>query len=659
MLISQVKPDNKSIVNFFDNQHNFFTELKVTFIQNNQLLRAILWFPFHNKGRFLLEKIEIYHHNQWTQKKGDSYHFGMALAEHYTIVLLGKEITANERNAKNQLERRFRSIVTKLAANLKDELQPVYKTECEVSPDYLSITTKFEVNEEVIAGRIETNFYYPHTVDDKKYFEELLEKNIAANLENLERFHLVKSERIEEQKVYVTTIPILNPISEETYPNDFMDVSIHSEGRCQICDLPAVSSINSTVKINLKELERHIEDLLIMVVGDQFICKNCKRLVKKEKTIIKDVHSGQILAERYIDDLSVLGYMNKQEDMQRVLNAAVDHQVYFSEFETTFWNAFSFVASMKWDTYISELTRKELEMALRVYVSNIPSDATREKLMTVLKRLNLTVDEKQAFWRKANQLVVNHYLLVTVFGWDMKQEIAILGKNRAEFIFQYLPYPTGLESYKQRFDTYFSRDGSHEVIKLHNTIDHQQQQIRHLQHENGRLTQKLGQAYTRNSELEQTTVPLSNEVRNKSDILKIQQLKGLIEELKNEISLVTVPIEEEEQTAEMILTEEHIEQEPVTIERFFHGMKVLILGGNRGKRVKEENEYTIFTHDGRILDPAFYELLKTANIIIVLTHLISHRAMWEAKEFAILEAKPIYYSTFTNIPTILSEVANL
>ncbi|MDF2858758.1 MAG: hypothetical protein K0Q87_4609, partial [Neobacillus sp.] len=141
MLISQVKPDIKSIVHFFDNQHNFFTELEVYFTQNSQKLRATLLFPFHNKGRFLLEKVQIFHHDQWTPKKGDPYHFGRALADHYSVELVGGKISASERNAKNQLERRFRSLVTQLASKLKEELPPFYKTECEISPDFLSITT--------------------------------------------------------------------------------------------------------------------------------------------------------------------------------------------------------------------------------------------------------------------------------------------------------------------------------------------------------------------------------------------------------------------------------------------------------------------------------------------------------------------------------------
>ncbi|MFX3625133.1 MAG: DUF2325 domain-containing protein [Ectobacillus sp.] len=87
------------------------------------------------------------------------------------------------------------------------------------------------------------------------------------------------------------------------------------------------------------------------------------------------------------------------------------------------------------------------------------------------------------------------------------------------------------------------------------------------------------------------------------------------------------------------------------------GKHILILGGYREKQVQQEQDYTISTHSARTIDPSFYDALKQADILVILTRYISHRAMWEAKEFAILEEKSVYYSTFTNVSAILDEVA--
>ncbi len=660
MLISNVRPDLKSILHFFDRQHNFHTNVEVNFSQNKHKLRATLLFPYHKKDHFLLEKLEIFHHDQWSPKKGDPQLYGMALAEHHTIVLLGQMIEGIEGRTKQKLESRFRSIISKMVLRLKEELQSSYPIKFDISQDYLSVMTRFEVNGEVIAGRIEANHYFPDTVNDDEFLDELVKKNLAANLEIMEKYHFIQAEENEEQKIYITTIPIVNPVSEGTFIDLEWDVALLSEGFCQRCDSFIQSSTSSNIKLDLQNLNQHKDDLLIMIVGNNFECEICKNLVRKEKIVMLDKKTNQPLAEHYIKDLIFLGFMKDQDKLQRILNSAADHDVYFDELAEPFWHAYSYIALRNWDIFIAELTRKELEYALQDYVPRVPLDASIETLLQMVKKLDLTEIEKQIFWRKANTLAIKHYLLITIFGWDMNKEIAILGQNRAEFIFQNIPIPKELHSFYQIHQSYFLKNGSQEALKLHKTIERQQKHIRNLNQENGRLTQKLGEAYSRISELEQTSHPLVSDVRNKSDILKIQQLKGLIEDLKFELSQVAMLDEVELETSKAVLTEEpevvEGDTESLSIDSLLQEKNILILGGFRGKQVNESQKYSVNTHDTRTLDPAFYDLLKKADIVIILTRHISHRAMWEAKEQAILEGKPIYYTSFINIPTIIAEV---
>lgn len=198
----------------------------------------------------------------------------------------------------------------------------------------------------------------------------------------------------------------------------------------------------------------------------------------------------------------------------------------------------------------------------------------------------------------------------------------------------------------------------HEMKKLQDNLQKQQKQMHEINQENGRLTQKLGDAYKRMSQLEQERFTISDEIRSKDDILKIQHLKGLIEELKGEIDRLSREVVTEEEIEEVDLTNEPVEQEADSLEEILKGKNILILGGYRPKQDIEEKTYTIFAHDARTIGPEFYEYLKKADIIVLLTRYISHRAMWEAKEYAILEQKSIYYTSFTNIPTILNEIVS-
>ncbi|WP_318503487.1 hypothetical protein [Bacillus sp. T3] len=656
MQISKLKPDLNSILHFFDVKHNFNTRVNVYFTHNKQQLRAIMLFPLHRKDHFTLEKVEVFHHNQWANKKGDHQKYGMALSDHYLIVLLGNYISSIEMNAQQQLECRFRDMVSKLASMLKIELQNDYPLEFEVSHDYLSILTQFEVNGERVSGRIETNYYFPHTVNENEFVEEIVKKNTSIIMGKLNQHETIDSNNQINQKVFVTTIPLLNPVSDQQYLQKTLEVFVQSKGYCRNCS-SLVSRKGNLIKIDLLELDRHIDDLLLIIVGDTFECEGCLSQVKKDCVLIKDIHKNELLAERKVKDLGMLGFLANKDDINHLLTAAVEHLDFFRQHEEAFWSAYTFVALAKWTTFLKELTRKELYHAFDEYFPKLSRNETKESLISKVMALDLTEDEKGSLWRKANESIIYHYLFITVFGWDMAKEIGVIGQNRAEFIFQYLPAPNELKPFYKKHELFFAKRSDKQILAVQDTIDLQHQQIRQLQQENGRLTQKLGNANARINELELASFTEPVASRNKTDILKIQQLKGLIEELKSELSQFSKSAEVDDPATEIVLTEEKIEQESDSIETILGGKQILILGGHRARHNQEWNNVKIITHDARNLDPTFYEALKNTNIIVVLIRFISHRAMWEAKEYAILEGKPIYFTSFINIPTILAEVA--
>ena len=291
----------------------------------------------------------------------------------------------------------------------------------------------------------------------------------------------------------------------------------------------------------------------------------------------------------------------------------------------------------------------------------LPKNASKSELVSLVRKLNVSEEQKRILWRKVNEVVIEHYLFITIFGWDMKKESEIIGINRASFIFQYIPVPQSLHWIRQVLIRYFahvSEHASQRIMDLQKENETQKQQNHLLQQENGRLTQRLGEANKRISLLEQASYKKSSE-RNKEDIIKIHGLKGLVEELKAEIAHLSTVIPDSKETKESVqLTEKHNEQKNDKVEEILTGKNILILGGYRSKGHIKENGYSVYTHEARNLDPHYYEYLDKADLIIILTRYISHHAMWDAKEYAILEQKPIFYSTFTNIPTILKEAAS-
>ena len=71
----------------------------------------------------------------------------------------------------------------------------------------------------------------------------------------------------------------------------------------------------------------------------------------------------------------------------------------------------------------------------------------------------------------------------------------------------------------------------------------------------------------------------------------------------------------------------------------------------------EKEDVTILFHDGRKIDPHYYQVMQQADIIILITNYCSHSTMWETKSQAILEDKVIFYETHSNLLLLLNKVS--
>jgi hypothetical protein len=659
LYISNVEPDLSSLLYYFDQQHQFFTQVDVYFLHQQKKLKAVLLFPYHKKGTFLLQKLEVFHGQQWLEKKGSVEQYGLALTNNQTVIFLGNSIQNRTLEAKEQLQERYQQIVIGLANRLEEEMLSSCPLKCEITSDYLTIVTSIEWKGNMIEGRVETNFSFSHTMDDAGFLQALTSSYKHQIMNSLQDLDRTQFNTKAEQKTYITTIPIAKQILDKNSGlGSVQHISVSCEGNCFSCRQTAHQLIKSNVRIDLKQREKAKLDIHITVLGDTFVCEHCNNIVKKEKIMIKDLNSGRIIEEKLLDDL--IRITDEDEDLKDIIHAAINHEGFFHECQEEFWGAFTYIASIKWDSFIAELTRIELEYALRHYIPDLPAHAKKNDLLAILRKLKLPNNEKKHFWRMANEKLIQYYVFISVFGWQMEKEIAVIGINRAEFIFQYLPVPKELNFFRQMHAAFFSKHAATALQNGHKNMELQKQQIRHLQHKNGKLAEKLGQAHSRIAELEDSLLSSKNENRMVHERVKMEQLKGLITELKAEIArLSPVPEDKEPNFSEVKLEEKSGEEQEFAIDYLQNltGKKIFVIGGFRIKPLRGEYPFTVFTHDARNLDPHFFEQLHNADFIIILTRYISHLAMWEAKEHAILTGKPIFYTTFTNIVAILNEAA--
>ena len=629
MLISDVKPDIGSMVSFFDYRHHFYTKVNVYFTHHQINMKAVLLFA----ENITLERLEVYVNGSWAEKKGNPHLYGLALVQHPSVHELAKQIKDNEQQEKARLEERFRAFVSELAEQFPKTMPSLYPTRCVVADDYLSIMVHVEMREDIITSKIETNLYFP---DNSYDIQTLL---------NSYRTKILKSVMRKDDAVYLTTIP---------YNGDMLQyVSVYLEGYCETCHDWKNSYLSTSLELHPYTIADENDKLLVPFFSN-FMCPTCGAEVENERVVVKDTLTNRTVHEQEIVDCRLLGSKKNEREIRNHLHVALNHQAYFEGYEDYFWTAYCFAALQNWDEFLDELTSAELRLGLEVF--DIYEDASKQELLQEASQQFLSDEEKMDFWRKANEETIAHYLMITVFGWNIPKEIERIGLNRAEFIFRYLPCPPELENLRRELVSQLFIKSPEELKMLQKTMNSQKRQIHALRQENGRLTNKLGEAYKQASKAEERAQYNFQTVRNKADIQKIYHLKGLIEELKNEIDRLTIDNPQDKFVEEVELTEEPIEEE-IDSDFVLEGKTILILGGYRTHPDNQHNAYNVITHDTRRLDPDFYERLKKADIIVVLTRYISHRAMWEAKEYAILEQKPIYYTSFTNIPRIAHMIA--
>ena len=97
-----------------------------------------------------------------------------------------------------------------------------------------------------------------------------------------------------------------------------------------------------------------------------------------------------------MDDLLFLGYMNDQQSLKSTVMNALEHVDYFQEKQQAFWDAYTYIAVVKWDIYIEELTKKELQYMIQYEGLELPAKASKAELLTLVRKLNLSEEQKKS-----------------------------------------------------------------------------------------------------------------------------------------------------------------------------------------------------------------------------------------------------------------------
>jgi uncharacterized protein YoxC len=462
------------------------------------------------------------------------------------------------------------------------------------------------------------------------------------------------------------------------HPNQQVHLTYYYYSRCPDCKNSVMQIAHDCGKMKLSDFKVQNLNLSIKPI----YCKNCWEDMYPDELVLIDQLSKKTISRRMIGkDLAVEGdevekygnRLSEEESQHHAVGVSKQAEV-FEQQQEAFWEAYTAYGLERWDRIFRELTIKEINDALvRLKKNQFRPTENLSELRRELRKYCQSVKEKRLFWKEVNRELVNDvYASLTPKDWQVEKDIEIFGFDRISFLVLHFPLPKELELFRVKHiskvikspqkETKMLIDRLTQLESQHmNLLQRFQSTTRQLHEARAEIynfEEKLHDIYVKQNEVSRQIT--DNSERNSNDIRKIKEYKGLISELKMMNSQLLEQLQStsiEEQIQESPEMNANMTEETKVDLTVLKGKIVGLIGGYRRK----EEEFNIegcqvIKHSGEKLDNAFYELIKKADVIAVLTNYISHAAMWEAKEYAIESGKHIVYVTGSNIEKILAEI---
>ena len=448
-----------------------------------------------------------------------------------------------------------------------------------------------------------------------------------------------------------------------------LHVSVWYKSKCKNCHTFIKEKIHDYGVLTFRELDKKMDSTNYPI--EPFQCERCGTKNLPESLLYVDELGKKTITEIVIQ----YGHTIEGERAKKIEKGQKDRFKIFKDKENAFWDNYTDTALANWREFVNELVDFEIREAFAKLQIQSQASTLHQLRKEVFNRIK-TIQEKQAFWRYANEyFVYNHLLDIGPLGWIIEQDIKYYGQNRMRFIILHFPLDESFEEMRTEWigqvikkskgdnDFLFRRISmlTEELNRIRGKLTKYVHQIENLKVEKANLQNKLSTIYEELRKEQEKKIMVT---RDPHDINKIKELKSFVQELIAELKekeRIIKDLQQQSQDIEInipILEEgtEEDSQEKDTL-NLLEGKTVAIIGGQRQEQAtKETYPCTILTHTGRVLDPKFYMILKQADIIIILTQFVSHMAMWEAKAHALQEDKRIYYLKGLNIKKLLHEI---
>ncbi len=444
---------------------------------------------------------------------------------------------------------------------------------------------------------------------------------------------------------------------------------VYGGGKCFNCNKYNEIPLHDYGEGTARELEKAMDEVLYPLLF--LICSSCGHKYRPQKLLHRDrLKNNMIMIKTPIMN----GNEIDEEDYLPRHKAHRERFEYFKDHEEEFWSEYEEFALSDWKAAIQELSLEELQQGYKKLNYPSPEKETaasyRKNILSKIKN----DDDKRSFWKAVNYyFIYDHLLDLGPMGWYPIDDLKKFGEKRVRFAYLNFPMDECMEPLRTKYigevirkekgdNAFLFRRISQltdELSRTQRKVTSYWEQLEKERAEKAILQEKLSETY---KEIKKSKEEKNITLRDPEDIEKIQRLKSFINELKNEVKYLEARLPEEEiKQTEVILEEEtgYTTQDEITNLSILEGKTIGIIGGKRTTQAKRDYPCSILTHPGKPFDPDYYNTLKKADFLIVITTHISHAAMWESKYYAIENDKPIIFERNINIPLLLQKAAEI
>lgn len=449
---------------------------------------------------------------------------------------------------------------------------------------------------------------------------------------------------------------------------------LYFERNCPKCEKRLLAKVHNYGLLDFETLDEKVGHTDFEV--KPFACPKCEEADYPEAITMYDESKDQpeLIFRKIIgsEEMPVVGEAGpygvtrsaeEQAEYDRGLEKVPD---VWAEGKTGFWQGYCQWAMEDWRKAVSELEISEMVAGFQAIGTPLlpgsASVAAWRKSVREMEEANRSI-----FWQVANtEMVEKDILWVFPDHWDMEKFIRRYGRERMRYVILHVPLPEELEKWRtEAVAKLVKKKKTGDTGILFERIGQLGQELERQRRRSQQLSQQLRAERQQRSELEEKLSDLRRQLeatkngeklisRDANDIRKIRELKGLVKELRAEVSRLNDLIPEPE--AELITeTEEHVaeEEEPSDLSHLA-GKTVALFG--RLADVEEVEGVRLLYHDGDRINLSMGRVAREADILVVLTRFVSHSVMWWLKEYAVDEGKEIRFVRESGIQRILERI---